>query len=210
MKKEKLIRFNQQNILDAAQKLFVQKGVRQTTMDDIAKAADYSKSTIYVYFKSKEEIYHYIIFEHMCRLKEMILVRLKKNRGFEVCYYEICKGLVNFYEQYPLYFVSIMGNISVDDKDLQESEILRQIYDVGEEINDIMVELFEKGMEERYLRKDVDILPAVFTLWASLGSLITMAYEKEAYLLKRMHMERAAFLQYGFQILLDSVKNREQ
>lgn len=210
MKKEKLIRFNQQNILDAAQKLFVQKGVRQTTMDDIAKAADYSKSTIYVYFKSKEEIYHYIIYEHMCRLKDMTLDCVEKNGTFEECYHEICSGLVNYYEQYPLYFVSIMGNISVDEQDLQESEILRQIYNVGEEINDIMAGLFEKGMKENYLCKGVDILPAVFTLWASLGSLITMAYEKEAYLLKRMHMDRTAFLRYGFQLLLDSVKNRER
>ena len=49
-KENRLVRFNRQNILEAAERLFAEKGVRQTTMDDIAKAADYSKSTVYVYF----------------------------------------------------------------------------------------------------------------------------------------------------------------
>ena len=61
MNKEHLVRFHQQNILAAAEKLFSEKGVCQTTMDDISRAAEYSKSTIYVYFHSKDEIYNYII-----------------------------------------------------------------------------------------------------------------------------------------------------
>lgn len=32
------------------------KGIAATSMDDIAKAAGYSKATLYVYFENKEEI----------------------------------------------------------------------------------------------------------------------------------------------------------
>ena len=70
-KENRLVRFNRQNILEAAERLFAEKGVRQTTMDDIAKAADYSKSTVYVYFKSKDEIYDWIIYTHMCTLRDV-------------------------------------------------------------------------------------------------------------------------------------------
>ena len=54
-KKLALEQFNRDNILTAARELFETKGVQDTTMDDIALQADYSKSTIYVYFRSKEE-----------------------------------------------------------------------------------------------------------------------------------------------------------
>ena len=57
-KREKLKEFHRSNILEVAKKLFLENGFIQTTMDDIAKVADYSKSTLYVYFKSKEEIMH--------------------------------------------------------------------------------------------------------------------------------------------------------
>ena len=36
----------------------LEKGIALTTMDDISKEAGYSKSTVYVYFKSKDEIYN--------------------------------------------------------------------------------------------------------------------------------------------------------
>ncbi|GAB4331368.1 MAG: hypothetical protein Kow0099_02690 [Candidatus Abyssubacteria bacterium] len=44
-------------ILDAAEKLFVEKGYHDTTINDIAEAADFSRTSIYQYFENKEEIY---------------------------------------------------------------------------------------------------------------------------------------------------------
>ena len=43
-------------ILRAAQKLFVDKGIEQTTIRSIADAIDYSVGTVYVYFKDKNAI----------------------------------------------------------------------------------------------------------------------------------------------------------
>lgn len=42
--------------MSAASALFSEKGITATSMDDIAKAAGYSKATLYVYFENKEEI----------------------------------------------------------------------------------------------------------------------------------------------------------
>lgn len=44
-------------ILDSAEKLFVEKGFTDTSINDIAKAADFSRTSIYQYFSGKEEIY---------------------------------------------------------------------------------------------------------------------------------------------------------
>ena len=43
-------------ILEGADKLFQKYGLGKTTMEDIAKDAGKGKSTLYYYFKSKEEI----------------------------------------------------------------------------------------------------------------------------------------------------------
>lgn len=45
-------------ILQAAKKLFVEKGVEQTTIRNIASAIEYSVGTVYVYFKDKNDIFH--------------------------------------------------------------------------------------------------------------------------------------------------------
>jgi AcrR family transcriptional regulator len=44
-------------ILDAALEVFGQYGYRRTTMDDIARAADIAKGTVYLSFASKEEVF---------------------------------------------------------------------------------------------------------------------------------------------------------
>ena len=205
-KVSRLIRFNRQNILEAAERLFAEKGVRQTTMDDIAKAAEYSKSTVYVYFKGKGEIYNSIIYTHMCALRDAANTCLEETVDFTACYFSICRSLTEFHDRYPLYFSSITGKIPVDAQALAESDILRRIYDVGEEINAAMALLFQRGMEEGVLRRGLSVGPTVFTLWAALGSLIEMAGSKEAYLAEQMGLSREEFLQYGFQMLLASVK----
>lgn len=45
-------------ILQGAQKLFVEKGIEQTTIRSIADAINYSVGTVYVYFKNKNAILH--------------------------------------------------------------------------------------------------------------------------------------------------------
>ncbi|MBK7652520.1 MAG: helix-turn-helix transcriptional regulator [Flammeovirgaceae bacterium] len=54
-----------QSIIDAAKKLMQQYGLSKTTMEDIAKAAGKGKSTLYYYFKSKEEIFDAVINQEM-------------------------------------------------------------------------------------------------------------------------------------------------
>jgi AcrR family transcriptional regulator len=53
--KEKIIR--RKNILEVAKKVFFSKGLEASTMEHIAKIAELSKGTLYLYFKSKEELY---------------------------------------------------------------------------------------------------------------------------------------------------------
>jgi AcrR family transcriptional regulator len=45
-------------LLKASMKLFVEKGIEQTTIRNIAEAIDYSIGTVYVYFKDKNAILH--------------------------------------------------------------------------------------------------------------------------------------------------------
>jgi AcrR family transcriptional regulator len=48
------------SILRAAEKVFAAKGAALVTMDDIAHEADVGKGTLYLYFESKDELYHEI------------------------------------------------------------------------------------------------------------------------------------------------------
>ncbi len=61
-----------EDILTTAQALFFDKGFRDTTIDDIARAAELSRGTIYLYFEGKEEIYATVMEEGLDILHGMI------------------------------------------------------------------------------------------------------------------------------------------
>jgi TetR/AcrR family transcriptional regulator len=50
-----------QELLDAALTVFVEKGLRATRMEDVAKLAGVSKGTLYLYYSSKEELFKAVV-----------------------------------------------------------------------------------------------------------------------------------------------------
>lgn len=56
-KREVVSEFRCTEILGAARKVFAKRGFEQATVDDIAAAAGVAKGTLYLYFRSKREIY---------------------------------------------------------------------------------------------------------------------------------------------------------
>src|SRR6185295_13343015 len=56
-KKEVVTEFRTAGILEAARKVFARKGFSDATVDDIANAAGVAKGTIYLYYKSKRDVY---------------------------------------------------------------------------------------------------------------------------------------------------------
>lgn len=203
-KKERLSEFNRGNILSAAKALFHEKGIAQTTVDDIAKKADYSKSTIYVYFTSKNDIYNHLLLECLQIQREMIVEALKGSPDFPGGYFAICDAMAKFYETNPLYFDSILGEIELPQN--ESESVLVQIYNAGEEINEIIEEYIKKCVAEHNISLETTPLQASFTLWANISGIITLANKKEAYIQKAMGISKKQFMHDGFVALLKTIK----
>ncbi|MGQ7868591.1 TetR/AcrR family transcriptional regulator [Sunxiuqinia sp. sy24] len=68
-------------ILIEAQKLFQQFGMRKTTMDEIAAACGKAKSTLYHYFKSKDEVFEAVIKMEMMNLRKLVKSKVEEQKG---------------------------------------------------------------------------------------------------------------------------------
>lgn len=70
-----------QEILEAAIQVFAQKGIAGAKIHHIAKAAGVSQGTIYLYYKSKEEIFQNILQLHTQSAEPMLLRFLSPDDG---------------------------------------------------------------------------------------------------------------------------------
>ena len=59
---------HRQEILDAAVKVFAEKGFHSATLDEIAQKAEFSKATIYLYFSNKEDLLYNVLYEAFERM----------------------------------------------------------------------------------------------------------------------------------------------
>ena len=56
-KRDVVTEFRTAEILEAARKVFAKKGFHDATVDDVANAAGVAKGTVYLYYRSKQEVY---------------------------------------------------------------------------------------------------------------------------------------------------------
>lgn len=91
-------------ILETAQKLFARFGFNKTTVDEIARAAHIGKSTIYHYFKSKEDIFRAVVEKESDILSRKIREAVnrvqspqEKLRAYILTRMRHLKELANFY-----------------------------------------------------------------------------------------------------------------
>ena len=65
-------------ILRSAEKVFAAKGFFQTTMSEIAQAAEFGTGTLYKYFKSKEDLYFTLIDEKTNEINRLVKAELSR------------------------------------------------------------------------------------------------------------------------------------
>ena len=198
------------NIASVASKLFAERGISATSMDDIAKAAGYSKATLYVYFENKEEIVSILVLDSMKKMCSYISSALQLQTSTRAKYDLICKELTRYQDEYPFYFKMMLDKINVNFENQDFFPEEKESYEIGEEINEMIKGLLLSGIESGDLRRDIELMPTSFSCWGMLSGLILLAANKKDYIQKTMDMSRNEFLQHGFNMIYQSIANTEE
>lgn len=192
---------HRETIASAASVLFMERGITATSMDDIAKAAGYSKATLYVYFENKEEIVGYLVLGSMKKLYEYIAAALEQQEATRMRYDLICQGLVRYQEEFPCYFKLVQDKININFENHDYLPEEKETYQIGEEINEKIKSFIIAGIEKGDLRGDLELLPTIFNFWGMLSGIIQLAANKEEYIKRAMNLSKEEFLAYGFRML---------
>ena len=201
MRKDRLREIHTLSVIMSAEELFEAKGYESTSIDDIAYRTGISKSTLYVYFKSKQLIWDHIVCKYMEQLLEVAKEAAEGKGSFEKRYYKLCFDIADRFEAHPMYYKATLGSISMD----MDQEIYKRIFDVGEQTNEEIASFIRSGIEEGKVRKDIDIYPAVIMMWSSISGIISMAIDKEEYLKMRFNTSKKEYLKKAFKMLLEGM-----
>lgn len=209
--KEKQIRRN--DIIDAAEKVFFLKGYDAATMDDIAKVAEFSKRTVYIYFNSKEQLYFEVMvrgYRILIKMTELSLKDVKWKNSLDKIK-RIGRILYEFNNIYPDYFDAIMcyENGERDFMNGIPDNSREECYALGEKMFSCLTDALEKGIEEGVVRSEIDIINTTITLWACTIGLFNTLKKKRNYIEHYHKRNSEKLLLEGFNMLVKSIENKD-
>jgi AcrR family transcriptional regulator len=161
-------------IINAARKVFSINGFMKTTMEDIAREAELSPGTLYLYFKNKDELYASLSVEILELLhRKLKSVYIKEAQNPQMRINDLKQTLYAVYEVDPLILLNLFH--------LQSSEILKNlappmlttIRDLSKNSLSIISKIFAEGIEkkvfiEQHPKMLTDVMWALFSgvvLW---------------------------------------------
>ena len=161
--REKQQRHN--DIVDAAEKRFFEKGFDGVSMDEIARDLELSKPTLYLYFDNKESLFLAVALRAARQFVE--LYRGVLSTGLRGDYKIAALGDVafNFSRKYPDYHRLLLF-ASSGRLDLTGTPEGRAYQETLAETNEIMCAAIKEGMDDGSIRGDMD--PLEITIYLSL------------------------------------------
>ncbi len=212
-RKEKEKEIRRQDIITAAEKVIFSKGYLSATMDDIAKEAEFSKRTVYVYFSSKEQIY----FAIMVRGYKLLLEMLEQEFGSNSCINALEKvrliGLIiyRFSNDYPDYFRAIMEyeNREIDFDDSCIDQYKDECYVLGEKLLGFLIDTLKQGVEDGSIRSEIDITNTALVLWACSVGVFNTINNKAKYIMHYHNRNSNEIVLEAFNFFMRSIQTEQ-
>ena len=158
-RKEREMLQRRQDIIEAAEKLFQQKDYEEVTMQEIAQKAEFTRRTLYSYFKSKLDLVTVIVIESFSKMEEIIVKEIEKQQDPYQKLYTYGAQQYYFYLDNPSYYKLIhYFDLAIHNADTKLSpEVLEQLNAQSTVLSDLIYSIYREGIADGTFRQDLNI-----------------------------------------------------
>ena len=180
-RKERERERRRQQIIVAAKRVFSDKGFNKSTMEDIAKEAELSPGTLYLYFKNKDELYASL----SLRILQYLIIRLEHVNGNKEMdpvqkVGALNEAMFDVYEFDPLIIINMFHLQSSETLKNLSDELLGEIEELSRKSLGAIAAIFQEGIDAGVFVDEhpvalADIFWSLFSgviLWESSKSII--------------------------------------
>ena len=200
-RRDELAKVRRESIIDAAERVFFRKGYLDATVDEIVKEAEYSKRTVYVYIKSKAEMYDEVALRAYAAQYDFISA--VKDSGDPVRELrDIIKEAVRFVDVYPGY-TSVIVNYHIrlaDSPDTVPNEINEQ----DAKLLGAIEAVISRGVDKGVFVEDGIAFMTTYLVSVFMG-VVDMLLNKKHYLMNGRKIDPAEFVTKSIDMLMRSI-----
>jgi AcrR family transcriptional regulator len=163
-----------EEIITGARDLFERFGFKKTTMEDIARQIGKSKSALYYYYKTKEEIFEAVILNDIATTEALVAEAIKKEGSAISKFRVLCTTLLGGVKQKANQFSTFKSEL-YETHFLFDSIVKKRDSYIEEMIKDILI----LGISQREVKM---MNNAEMSLWAAMINITVKATAHKLFL----------------------------
>lgn len=153
----------QQEIIESAGKLLMQKGVKGLTTKNLALEMNFSESALYRHFKNKEDIIVLLLDYLGSNIKERLNIISEKNSTSEEKLKQLFSSQFEFFNQNTHFVVAILPEGLFDESEKINQSIMKIIHYKME----LITKIIEVGKENNEFTKSIETQEIVHIIMGS-------------------------------------------
>lgn len=159
-------------ILEAAKKLFLEKGFEKTSIRNIADLIEYSPGTIYLYFKDKNDLLFHL---HQVAFQNLIVALINNNPAEKAI--DRLEDMGNRYISFAYENPEMYDLMFVMEAPMESLDVADEIWDDGMKAFDLLKFLVSDCQKEGYLG-EYELDDASLMVWSFVHGLVTLKCRK--------------------------------
>ena len=208
-RKEREKEHRREEILNAAQKVFFEKGLQAATMDEIAEVAELSKGTLYLYYRSKEDLYLAVMVRGMETLYRMLANVISTDRPTMEHLRNLTETYYEFFNKEKNYFRMINFFLHSEFHKQVSREMLDACTVENQRTWGLVIDLLERGVSEGFLRQELSSAETAAFLWLSLTAILVRLDTQYEDFKKQLNVDLKELYRKSSALLLESIMTQE-
>ncbi len=208
-RKEREKEHRREEILNAAQRVFFEKGLQTATVDEIAEAAELSKGTLYLYYKSKEDLYLAVMMRGMEILYNMFNRIASSQEPTVVKIVNMAEAYYEFFQKHRNYFRMFYFFQNPQFHKQVSEEMMQSCSTENQRVWKVVGSVVQRGIDQNELRSDLSPMETGVILWLSANAIMTRMDTQLDYFHAKMNVDLEDVLRKSNALLLESLLTEE-
>jgi TetR/AcrR family transcriptional regulator len=196
-----------EDILSAAEELFSEKGFKATTMQEISEKVELSKGTIYLYFKSKEELYLSVCVKGVAEFGDDLETAASGAKDLEGMIKTVYLTYIRHSLKQPTIFRVLRDTFIEQVRQNLSRSTIEEISGIIRNWLELESGLIQEGIERGVFRQDLDAYGFSLTAWRASTGLIELALLKEPVVVEPEDLD--AIFEQSIDLLIEGAKARK-
>ncbi len=197
--------------IDVAQRLFLKQGYDQTSIQQVADAADFSKRAVYLYFANKHELFSAVLLRGLSTLHQKLRSSVMPSLDGRNQVISIARSYANYALDHAEFFELLMFFERRDYFYRKQTEraghYAKQCLDINHAMGELLNDAIRRGALDGSVVSDLETHQFNLMLWAAVAGVVQVAVWRRQLLPKHYQLSALELIDAALERLLPVVKS---